>query len=221
MYGDRTEAGRLLADELLRYKEERPVILALPRGGVPVALAIANRLDAPLDLLLVRKIGVAWQPELAAGAVIDGADPIVVINDDIVAMAGITPDYIEREIKVQLKEIERRRALYLRGRPPVAVEGRTAIVVDDGIATGATMRAGLQGVKRRHPAKLVLAVPVAAASTLAALRAEVDEVVCPLVPEDMGAIGYFYEDFRQVSDEEVVEMLRHAPTPESVRQAPP
>jgi putative phosphoribosyl transferase len=176
-----------------------------------VGLEIARRLKAPLDLVMVRKIGVPFQPELAAAAVVNGDAPETVVNDAIASRVGLGPDDIAALAEVQLQEIARRRAFYLRDRAQVPVEGRTAIVVDDGIATGATMRAALRAVHRRRPARLVLAVPVGPPDTLRALGAEVDEVVCVPRPTLLGAIGAYYDDFTQVEDEAVVRMLDAAP----------
>lgn len=206
-FHDRAEAGRRLAKELTRYKDRGAVVLALPRGGAPVAAVVAAALRAPLDLVLVRKIGVPHQPELAMGAIADGGETIVVRNEDVIAAAGIG----EAEFNVvrdrESREIERRRELYLGGRERPEVAGRIAIVVDDGIATGATTRAALRAVRARGPKKLVLAVPVAPTDTLDAMRDEADEVICLEAYEVFGAIGFFYADFRQVSDEEVIEIL--------------
>ena len=209
-FADRQDAGRRLAAQLLRFKDRRPVILALPRGGVPVAFEIATRLDAPLDVVLVRKIGHPWSPELAIGAIAEGAAPETFIDHRTVADLDVPQAYLDAEIGRQRHEIERRRQLYFKDRPPVDLRGCTAIVVDDGIATGATMRAALRAVRGRAPARLVLAVPVAPAGTLEALRAEVDEVVCLSSPEDFGAVGLFYADFRPVEDQAVVELLDRA-----------
>ncbi|MBI4183643.1 MAG: phosphoribosyltransferase [Proteobacteria bacterium] len=210
MFRDRKDAGKQLARALVPYRDRRPVVLALPRGGVPVGVEIAAALDAPLDLVLVRKIGAPTQPELAAGAVVDGERPETVLNADIVEGLGISPDYLREETARQLTEIERRRAFYLGDRPRAEVTRRTAIVVDDGIATGATVRAALKAIRRRRPARVVLAVPVAPPETIAALKAEADDVVCLLTPAFFGAISMFYEDFRQVSDEEVIDLLDRA-----------
>ncbi len=213
MFRDRKEAGERLAAELARtlaHEPEPPVVLALPRGGVPVAFEIARRLDAPLDLVLVRKIGAPGQPELAAGAVVDGADPVLVLNDEVVRHAGFGEAGLETAKRAALAEIERRRAYYLGPRDPLALAGRTAIVVDDGIATGATMRAALRAMRRRGPARLVLAVPVAAPDSLAALGAEADRVVCLAAPDRFRAVGAHYRDFRQTGDEEVIRLLAEA-----------
>lgn len=218
-FRDRREAGQMLADLLAARALTDPVVLALPRGGVPVGLEVARRLGAPLDLVMVRKIGVPHQSELAAAAVANGDSPEIVVNETVAGWAGLGRSEIEALAGVQLAEIARRRARYLAGRDPVDVAGRTAIVVDDGIATGATMRAALRAVRRRDPARLVLAVPVAAPATLAALAAEVDEVACVWQPESLGAIGSFYVDFTQVSDEEVVAILDEARPNQSIALA--
>jgi putative phosphoribosyl transferase len=214
-FENRTEAGRLLGARVAALNPAHPVVLALPRGGVPVALEVARALDAPLDLLLVRKIGVPWQPELAVAAVMDGAEPVVVVEPRVRAEAGVKQEYIDQRAREELAEIERRRRTYLPDRAPIAVAGRTAIVVDDGIATGTTMRAALKGLRRRNPARLVLAVPVAPPETVDELRRDVDDVVCLAQPEYFGAIGYFYRDFHQLSDDEVIGLLRQAPATES------
>jgi putative phosphoribosyl transferase len=210
-FDDRAAAGRALGARLAALRLADPVVLALPRGGVPVGLEVARALNAPLDLLLVRKIGVPWQPELAVGAVMDGGEPVLVIEPHVQAEARIDRAYIERRAREELEEIERRRALYLAQRAPEPVAGRTAIVVDDGIATGTTMRAALRGLRRRGPSRLVLAVPVAPPETIDALRAEVDDVVCLAQPVPFGAIGYFYRDFHQLGDDEVIALMRQAP----------
>jgi putative phosphoribosyl transferase len=210
-FENRTVAGRALGERLARMKLADPVVLALPRGGVPVGLEVARALHAPLDLLLVRKIGVPWQPELAVGAVMDGDAPVIVVEPHVQAETGIDRQYIEDRAQQELKEIERRRGVYLAHHAPEPVTGRTAIVVDDGIATGTTMRAALRGLRQRKPARLVLAVPVAPPETIDALRAEVDDVVCLMQPTFFGAIGYFYVDFHQLADDEVVALMRQAP----------
>jgi putative phosphoribosyl transferase len=209
-FADRTQAGRTLAGKLAAPDLPDPVVLALPRGGVPVGLEICRRLGAPMDLVMVRKLGVPYQPELAAGAVVNGDHPEIVVNDEIAAHARLSPDDIQRMAEGQLDEIRRRRGIYLKGRAQVPLAGRTAIVVDDGIATGATTRAALKGVRRRGPAKLVLAVPVAPADTVERLRVDVDELVCVETPSFFYAIGAHYADFTQVSDDEVVRMLAEA-----------
>ena len=212
-FADRSEAGRRLADKLLHLKNRQPLVLALPRGGVAVGFEIAGALDAPLDIVLVRKIGAPWQPELALGAVTDGAGHETFIDRDLVANLDVSDVYIEEETARQLEEIERRRKSYCEGRPALEVAGRTAIVVDDGIATGATMRVALQAVRRRGPARVVLAVPVAPPDTLAALGEVADEAVCLETPIGFGAIGFYYRDFHQMSDSEVTDLLARTPRP--------
>lgn len=210
VFHDRVDAGRQLARELLPYRTEDPAILALPRGGVPVAFEIASALKAPLDLIMVRKIGAPWQPELALGAIADGKEPELFINRDVAQALEVPQAFIDTEAKRQLAEIDRRRRLYLAGRLPISVAGKSAIVVDDGIATGATVEAALRSVRRRSPRRLILAVPVAPPETLDRLRAEVDEIVCLSTPEPFGAISMFYERFPQVGDDEVIELLQRA-----------
>jgi predicted phosphoribosyltransferase len=210
-FKDRSDAGRRLAAELARYKDQRPVILALPRGGVPVAAEVASAMNAPLDLILVRKIGVPFQPELAMGAVVDGGAPLIVRNPNVIQAAGIDELDFKTVCNRELAEIERRRRRYLGSREYLEVTGRTAIVIDDGIATGATTRAALQATRRRKPRTLVLAVPVAPTDGLVALREEADEVVCLEDHADFGAIGLYYSDFHQISDEEVIKILRRLP----------
>lgn len=209
-FHDRTSAGRALAREVAARSYADPLVLALPRGGVPVALEVARALGAPLDLVMVRKIGVPSQPELAAAAVVNGDHPEYVMNARIMAAAGLSEADVAELARPQLAEIRRRRRSYLAGRPQQSVAGRTAIVVDDGIATGATMRASLHAVARRSPSRLILAVPLAPPQTIADLGREVDEVVCLASPEDFYAIGAHYDDFHQVGDDEVTRMLAEA-----------
>jgi putative phosphoribosyl transferase len=206
-FADRRAAGRVLARALHDKHLAAPVVFALPRGGVPVAAEIAAALRAPLDIVLVRKIGVPLQRELAVAAVVDGSEPEVVVNEDVATLAGITAADIATEVNKELAEIERRRNVYLRGRARVPVEGQNVILVDDGIATGASVRAALQALKRKGPKALILAVPVAPSETIAALRREADEIVCLRTPDPFFAIGMHYADLRQVSDDEVVRCL--------------
>ena len=208
---DRVDAGKQLAKALSHYKDQKPVVLALPRGGVPVAAEVATALEAPLDLVLVRKIGVPFQPELAMGAVVDGKSPVTVRNEDVIALTHVSEQEFAAVRDRELAEIERRRKLYLGDRPHPQLEDHTIIVVDDGIATGATTRAGLRAMRQRKPRRLVLAVPVAPTSSLRELRAEADDVVCLEDYEDFGAIGFFYSDFRQVPDDEVIALLAQHP----------
>jgi putative phosphoribosyl transferase len=213
-FQDRADAGRQLARRLLHLKGEDPVVLALPRGGVPIGHEVAKALDAPLDLVLVRKIGAPDQPELALGAVVDGDRPETVLNQDIVDVLGVTDDDIRAIERRELAEIGRRRRVYLGHRVPVPVSGRTAIVVDDGIATGATVRAALRAIRRQKPKRLVLAVPVAPAEAVAKIRAEVDDFMCLITPEPFYAIGIYYADFAQLADADVTAILCLHPSPQ-------
>jgi len=210
-FENRLDAGIKLAHALTSYKDQHPVILALPRGGVPVAAEVAAALEAPLDLILVRKIGVPIQPELAMGAVVDGDAPIVVRNEDIIRPEGIDEAEFKAICDGELAEIEHRRGRYLGDRPRIDVTGRVTIVIDDGIATGATTRAALRATRMRKPSKLVLAVPVAPTDTLAAMREEADHVVCLEDYEFFGAIGLYYSDFSQTSDREVIDAVARFP----------
>ena len=207
---DRAEAGRALADAVAREYYNEPLVLALPRGGVPVAAEIARVLSFPLDVLLVRKIGTPGQPELALGAVVDGNPPQVVINDHIRRHLGVPDEAIEAATQVQLAEIERRRSLYLQGRRSFAVKDKTVILVDDGIATGATMRVALKALRLGQPDRLVLAVPVAPRETIAMLESEVDDCICLSMPEPFHAVGLHYRNFDPVSDSEVAAILEQS-----------
>ncbi len=206
-FQDRRDAGRRLADRLRHLAGEDVIVLALPRGGVPVAFEVAQALHAPLDLVLVRKIGAPGHEEYGVGAVVDGAAPQVVLNDAIIADLSIPEVYVDAEIKRQLAEIERRRGAYLGGRAPIPVAGRTVLVVDDGIATGGTVRAALAALRRQAPARLILAVPVAPAEALALAGRDADETICLATPEDFVAVGQYYSDFTQTTDAEVVSLL--------------
>jgi putative phosphoribosyl transferase len=206
MFSNRSEAGRLLARRVQAMGLADPVVLALPRGGVPVAVEVARALGAPLDLLLVRKIGAPEQPELAVGAVSEDGE--LFVDRRLMDLTGATDEYMARQAQQQLAEIARRRAAYLGGRAPLRLAGRTAVVVDDGIATGATVHAALQALRRRGPASVVLAVPVASREAAAALSADVDELVCLAQPALFRAVGEHYADFDQVSDDEVVRLMR-------------
>ena len=212
-FANRSDAGRRLAGKLMHLKERPPAVLALPRGGVAIGFEIAQALGAPLDIVLVRKIGVPWQPELAVGAVTDGATPETFIDRDLAATLEIPESYLHEETTHQLAEIEQRREIYCAGRPRLEIIGRAAIVVDDGIATGATMRVALQAVRRRSPVHLVLAVPVAPTDTLAAVGEVADETVCLETPVGLEAIGFYYRDFHQMTDAEVIDLLARAPLP--------
>jgi predicted phosphoribosyltransferase len=214
-FKNRSEAGRKLAARLAIYKGQHPLLLALPRGGVPVAAEVAAVLGAPIDLVLVRKIGVPSQPELAMGAIVDGDSPIIVRNEDVIRLAGVDERGFGAARDREFAEIERRRRLYLGGRNRIGVKDRVAIVIDDGIATGATTRAALRAIRMRQPAKLILAVPVGPTDTIEAMREEADEVLCLEIYEDFRAIGAFYDDFRQITDQEVIDILAHFAGPGS------
>jgi putative phosphoribosyl transferase len=207
MFANRRSAGRRLAGRLQHLRREKPVVLALPRGGVPVGFEIAEQLDAPLDIILVRKIGAPRQPELALGAVADGAPPQVFVNDKLAAELGIGDDYIVGETARQLQEIDRRREIYLGGRPRAPLADATVIIVDDGIATGSTMRTALRAIKGSGAGKIVLAVPVAPADALEALQEEADEIICLATPSPFIAVGAHYDAFTQLADAEVVALL--------------
>lgn len=211
-FTDRAEAGQALAKVLLEKSYHDPVVLALPRGGVPVAIEVVRALKVPMDLVMVRKIGVPHQPELAAAAIVNGDDPQLVVNAHIAAQCGLSRADIDRLAETQLKEIRRRRGIYLKGREQVPIKGRTAIIVDDGIATGATMRASLKAIRQRNPAKLVLAVPVAPRDTVEEMRGDVDELICLRTPDFFGGVGTHYVDFSQTTDDEVTRLLEAAQT---------
>jgi putative phosphoribosyl transferase len=210
-FADRAAAGRALGRRLRALNLQPPlVVLALPRGGVPVAAPVAKALHAPLDLLLVRKIGAPWQPELALAAVVEGNPPSIVLDDDVLRGSTAYADYIDAQAQLQLREIERQRQAYLSGRPAMLVQGRTVVLVDDGIATGTTVRAALQALRLRQPATLVLAVPVAPRDTLQRLRGEVDAAVVLDTPRRFFAVGAHYLHFDQVGDDEVIQALQAA-----------
>jgi putative phosphoribosyl transferase len=208
-FADRTDAGRVLAAHLREYADRPGVlVLALPRGGVPVAFEVARELDAPLDVFLVRKLGVPGHEELAMGAIASGG--IRIVNEQVVRALGITDDQIAAAAAAEARELERRDREYRGDRPPPAVQGRTVVLVDDGLATGSTMRAAAAAVRAQEPRHLVVAVPVGAAETCEALRGEVDRVVCAVTPEPFYGVGMWYEDFTQTTDEEVRELLGRA-----------
>jgi predicted phosphoribosyltransferase len=204
-YRDREEAGRVLADCLAEYAGQEGLVLAVPRGGVPVALPLVQALNFELDLIIPRKIGAPHQPELAIGAVCEDGE--VLLNPHLISTLGVSDTYINREAAREVEEIKRRLALYRGSAAPARAEGRTVIVVDDGVATGFTITAALQSVARRRPKELVLAVPVGPPDTIAMLAGEVDRVFCPLQPERFDAVGQFYRDFRQLGDGEVRALL--------------
>ncbi len=207
---DRRFAGAALATELAARGYDHPIVFALPRGGVPVGVEVAKALSAPLDLLLVRKIGVPGQEELAAGSIVDGEHPDLILNEEIVRSVGMSREQIAAEAQRQLAEIERRRRLYLPGVAPLSAKGATAILVDDGVATGASMKAAVAAVRRRSPKRVVVAAPVASPEIAAELAALADEVVFLATPARFGAVGFYYDDFHQLDDAEVIALLAEA-----------
>lgn len=209
LFHDRRDAGRRLAAALAELGLVHPVVLALPRGGVPVGFEVAKVLAAPLDILLVRKIGAPGHEEFGIGAVIDGSHPRCLVDREAARLSGASQGYIEQEVRRQLAEIERRRAAYRSG-PTVDVANRPVILVDDGIATGGTVRAALEGLAGSSAASIVLAVPVAPREALQQLRGFCDRLVCLASPEPFLAVGRFYRDFSQTSDAEVVSLLAEA-----------
>jgi len=210
LFRDRKDAGRKLAAALIDFRGKNCVVLALPRGGVPVAAEVARALESPLEVLLVRKIGAPRQPELAIGSVIDGESPIIVRDEELMRLTGTSNHQFDQICARELAEIERRRALYIGRRSPTPLAGKTAIVVDDGLATGNTMRVALQAVRLRKPKMLVMAVPVAPASAPEEFRNEADRLVVLATPEPFRAVGCFYDDFSPTSDEEVVGLMARA-----------
>jgi predicted phosphoribosyltransferase len=207
----RRDAGRVLATLLQHYRgRDDVIVLALPRGGVPVAYEVARTLGAPLDVFLVRKLGVPGHEEFAMGAIASGG--VVVIDDDVVRALGIPPPVIERVAEQEARELARRERAYRGDRPMPDIAGKTVILVDDGLATGSSMRAAIQALRRRGPARIVVAVPAAPESTCRELEAEVDEVVCATTPSPFFAVGQAYWDFSQTTDDEVRELLRAAAT---------
>jgi predicted phosphoribosyltransferase len=208
-FRDRTEAGRLLAKRLAAYAN-RPdvVVLALPRGGVPVAFEVARALGAPLDVFMVRKLGVPGHEELAMGAVATGG--VRILNEPLVRALGIPEYVIDAVAATEQQELERRERLYRGDRPPPDVRGRTVILVDDGLATGATMLAALRAIRKMQPSRIVVAVPVASRGTCESLGSEADDMVCAVTPEPFYAVGQWYEDFSQTTDDEVRELLERA-----------
>jgi putative phosphoribosyl transferase len=209
-FRDRAEAGRLLAERLLHLRGQDTVVLALPRGGVPVSVPIAEALGAVLDLLIVRKIGAPGNPEYGIGAIVGGFRPQTIIRKEVSRELGITDGYIEQECAREMQEIERRRALYMHGRHPAKLEGRTVILVDDGIATGVTIRAGLLALERAGAARIVLAAPVVPPEVADALRPLCDEAVFLAEPASFQAVSASYGDFHQVTDAEVIALLDQA-----------
>lgn len=208
-FRDRTEAGRRLAAELRDYAGQRDVIvLALPRGGVPVASEVARALGAPLDLFVVRKVGVPWHEELAMGAIASGG--VRLLNEELIRAYRIDPADVEQVMRSEQEELERRERLYRGGRPFPDLRNKTVILVDDGLATGSTMRVAVEALRKEEPARIVVAVPVASPETCDAFRNVADDIVCALTPEPFYAVGMWYDDFSQTTDEEVHELLASA-----------
>ncbi len=209
IFEDRKAAGRLLARELSHIKgRENVVVLALPRGGVPVGYEVAKKLDAPLDVFIVRKLGVPGHEELAMGAIASGG--VLVLNQEVIYRLNIPRQVIDEVVREERRELERREQAYRDGRPPVDVQGKTAILVDDGLATGASMKAAVQGLKTRDPARILIAVPVAAPETCESFQELVDKIICAETPEPFFGVGAWYEDFSQTSDEEVRSLLQQS-----------
>ncbi|HTZ71887.1 MAG TPA: phosphoribosyltransferase family protein [Acetobacteraceae bacterium] len=211
-FADRHDAGKQLAALLAARRFDRPVVYALPRGGVPVGLEIARALRAPLDLVMVRKIGAPGAPELALGALVEGDASVSIINQDVRAATGADAAFLAAAAARETVEIERRRALYLRDRTRISPAGHTAIVVDDGLATGATAKAALAALRRQGATHTVLAVPVAPQDAIADMRAHADDVVCLHEAAWFPGVGAFYADFHQLTDDETIALLRRAPT---------
>jgi putative phosphoribosyl transferase len=209
IYRDRTEAGQILAQHVIPViSDSKPLVLALPRGGVPVAFEVARALHAELDVFLVRKLGLPGHEELAIGAIASGG--VRVLNRDLIKELHVSEDLITRVTATEEEELKRREHLYRQNRPPIAVRDRTVVLVDDGLATGASMMAGVRALRPQNPRRIVVAVPVAAPETCHEFRAEADDVICPATPEPFGAVGAWYDNFSQTTDNEVRELLERA-----------
>jgi putative phosphoribosyl transferase len=218
LFRDRFDAGRQLAQKLLHYQGQKGVlVLALPRGGVPVAFEVAKAIGAPLDLFLVRKLGLPRQPELAMGAVATGG--VEVINDKLLSRLGVPRAVVDRVADHEQRVLEQQQQKLRGRRPPPAIPGRTVILVDDGLATGSTMRAAVEAIRRQSPERIVIAVPVGAAETCDEFRRDVDEVITVVCPEDFYAVAMWYDDFRQTTDEIVVSLLKEAQVGGNEREA--
>ena len=198
---NRRDAGRQLATRLERFRHDEPVVLALPRGGVPVGDEIARALQAPLDIVVARKLGAPAHPEFAIGAIAPG---VAMVDSDLLSQLGISPEEVTERIAMETQEMERRERKYRRGSPPFELEGRTVILVDDGLATGATARAALASIRKQGPARVIFAAPVCARDSAARLRKDADEVVCLRAPADFRAVSLHYQDFEPITDEEVL-----------------
>jgi predicted phosphoribosyltransferase len=208
-FRNRLDAGELLANRLAAYAGRPDVIvLALPRGGVPVGYAVAKAMRAPLDVMVVRKLGVPGHAEFAMGAIASGGE--YVLNRELVQSLGVPGQLVEATARQELAELERREQLYRAGRPPLQLRGCTVILVDDGLATGASMRVAVKAVRKTQPARVIVAVPVGSPDTCSEMGKEADEVICDFTPEPFNAVGLWYEDFSQTSDEEVQRLLEEA-----------
>lgn len=208
-FSDRKDAGRKLAQKLGHYADRPDVlVLALPRGGVPVAFEVSRLLNAPMDVFIVRKLGLPGREELAIGAIATGG--IRVLNDDVIRLLNVPEEVIRFVAKRELQELQRREQIYRGNRPPPDVRDKIVILIDDGLATGASMRAAVKGLRAQHPARIVVAVPAAAAEVCEAFRHEVDEIVCAMTPEPFQGVGRWYEDFRQMTDDEVRSLLEES-----------
>jgi len=209
IFRDRTDAGKILAGHLGQYADRRDVVvLALPRGGVPVAFEVAEKLNAPLDVIIVQKLGTPGQEELAMGAIASGN--VKILNHYVIEQLGISQAQIASAVAHEQKELQQRERFYRGDRPPIDVSGRIVILIDDGLATGSSMRAAAAAIRQRQPSQLVLAVPVASESTCAELKEEVDEAVCAVTPMAFYAVGQWYQEFSQTTDQEVRELLTRA-----------
>ncbi|KAA8888214.1 phosphoribosyltransferase [Nocardia colli] len=205
IYTDRTAAGRALATHLDNLRATHPLLLGLPRGGVPVAAGLREIIGGDLDILLVRKLGVPWQPELAMGAIGEGG--VRVLNSDVLSHIRITPQEFAEIEDLERVELDRRRMVWRGDAESIPLDGRTVVIVDDGMATGATVVVACRVARRHHPAQVVVAIPVSSAEALRRVAAEADQIVCPLVPETLGGVGTAYEDFHQLEDDEVTTLL--------------
>jgi putative phosphoribosyl transferase len=220
IFENRVQAGRRLAEKLKKYAGRQDVIvLGIPRGGVPVAFEVAKAIQAPLDIFLSRKLGVPWQEELAFGALASGG--VRILDWDLIRSLGLPEEEIERITRTVNAELERRELVYRGGQPSLQLEGKTVLLIDDGIATGSSMRAAIKALRQMTPARVVVAVPVAPIETYNSLKPDVDEMVCVYAPEFFFAIGQFYEDFSQTTDQEVTELLRRAAQQITAQAVPP
>jgi putative phosphoribosyl transferase len=213
MFRDRSEAGQMLGAELAKLKPIEPVVLALPRGGVPVGAEVARALKARLDLLIVRKVGAPGNPELAVAAIVDGNPPDIVLNREVVEGYGLDDDELAALVKAERPELERRRAVYRGQRHPVSTTNKTVILVDDGAATGTTMKVAIRALKRRSPREIIVALPVAPPDTVAELAREADRVVCLSQPPHFHALGYYYREFQQLTDDQVLKTIQEFTVP--------